>query len=100
MVKLVALFRRPVDESTFEEHYEHVHLPLIRKMPGLKKLEAGKITGAPMSTPQFYRIAEMYFDNQQMLNVSMMSPDGMAAAKDLMSFAKDIVQLFYAEVGE
>jgi len=100
MVKLVALFKRPTDTSSFEEHYDNIHIPLVKKMPGMMHLESSKITGAPMTIPQFYRIAEMYFENQRALNVAMVSPEGIAAAKDLMSFAKDVVQMFFAEVKE
>lgn len=100
MVKLVALFKKPADTSEFENHYRNVHLGLVRKIPGLKKLELSKITGAPMSTPQFYRLAEMYFEDQAALNRAVMSPEGMAAARDLLGFARDVVQLLYAEVNE
>jgi uncharacterized protein (TIGR02118 family) len=100
MVKLVAMFKKPADTESFDEHYESVHLPLVRKMPGMKRMEVSRVTGAPMSAPQFYRMAEMYFDNQAALNKAVMSPEGMAAAKDLMGFAKDVVQMFYAEVKE
>lgn len=100
MVKLVAMFKKPADTDSFEEHYRNVHLGLIRKMPGMKKLDISKITGAPMSTPQFYRMAEMYFDDQTTLNKAIMSPEGIAAARDLLGFARDVVQLFYAEVSE
>ncbi|HUI29572.1 MAG TPA: EthD family reductase [Candidatus Acidoferrales bacterium] len=98
MVKLVALFKKPPNANSFEEHYQNVHIPLIKVMPGIKKIELSKITGAPMSQSQFYRMAEMYFENQQALNASMMSSEGITAAKDLMSFAKDVVQMFFAEV--
>jgi uncharacterized protein (TIGR02118 family) len=98
MVKLVALFKKPADTNSFEEHYINTHIPLIEKMPGMKRLETAKVTGAPMTVPQFYRMAEMYFENQQALNAAMMSPEGVAAAKDLMSFAKDVVQMFFADV--
>lgn len=100
MVKLVAMFRKPADTETFEEHYETVHIPLVRKMPGMKRIELSKVTGAPMATPQYYRMAEMFFENQQDLNKAIMSPEGIAAAKDLMGFAKDVVQMFFAEVKE
>jgi uncharacterized protein (TIGR02118 family) len=100
MVKLVALFKKPVDTASFDEHYESIHIPLVRKMPGMKKIEISRVTGAPMSTPQFYRMAEMYFDDQAALNKAIMSPEGMAAAKDLLGFAKDLVQMFFAEVKE
>lgn len=98
MVKLVAIFSRPPDPDSFEDHYGQVHLPLIEKLPGLKRLETSKVTGAPMTTTQFYRMAEMYFDDNQAMNASLMSPEGIAAAKDLMSFAKNIVQMFFAEI--
>jgi uncharacterized protein (TIGR02118 family) len=100
MVKLVALFKKPSDTNSFEEHYWNVHVPLVRKMPGIKRLETGRVTGAPMSSPQFFRIAEMYFEDQQALNAAMMSPDGIAAAKDLMSFARDTVEMFFSELEE
>ena len=100
MVKLVAMFKKPADTSSFDDHYEKIHIPLVRKMPGLRRLETSKVTGAPMSVPAFYRMAEMYFDDQQSLQESIMSPDGMAAAKDLLSFAKEVVQMFFADVTE
>lgn len=100
MVKLVALFKKPSDLTSFEEHYEKTHLPLISKMPGMKRIEISRVTGAPMSQPQFYRMAEMYFENQNALNTAVISPEGMAAAKDLLGFAKDVVQMFFVEVKE
>jgi uncharacterized protein (TIGR02118 family) len=100
VVKLVALFKKPTDLTAFEEHYEKVHLPLISKMPGMKRIEISKVSGAPMSQPQFYRMAEMYFDNQTALNSAIISQEGMAAAKDLVGFARDTVHLFFAEVKE
>ncbi len=100
MVKLVALFKKPADTAAFDDHYENVHLALVSKMPGMKRLEVSRVTGAPMSAPQYYRMAEMYFSDQQALNSAIMSPEGMAAAKDLLGFAKDVVEMFYAEVKE
>lgn len=86
------------DLESFEDHYEKVHLPLIQKLPGLIRLEASKVTGAPMTDTQFYRMAEMYFENKQAMNASLMSPEGIAAAKDLITFAKNFVQMFFAEI--
>lgn len=100
MVKLVAVFKKPVDIESFEQHYESVHIPLIRKMPGMQRIELSRVTGTPMTVPAFYRMAEMYFEDQASMNKAIMSPDGMAAAKDLMGFAKEIVQMFFAEVSE
>jgi uncharacterized protein (TIGR02118 family) len=100
MVKLIALYQTPENPAEFDEHYKNIHTPLVQKMPGLRKLEVAKITGAPIGEPKHYLIAEMYFDSQDALNASMASPEGKAAARDLMGFAGNIVTMFFAEVQE
>jgi len=98
MIKLIALYKMPDDKAAFDKHYDEVHTPLVKKMPGLKKLEVARITGAPIGEPKHHLIAEMYFDNQDALNAALASPEGKATARDLMSFAAAIVTLFFAEV--
>ena len=98
MVKLIALYRHPPDTEAFDQHYHDLHAPLVKKIPGLRKLEVSKITRAPIGERKYYLVAEMYFDNQDALDFAMASPEGRASAKDLMSFAADIVTLFYAEI--
>ncbi len=98
MVKLIALYKSPDNKEEFDKHYREVHTPLVKKMPGLRKLEVAKITGAPIGEPKHYLIAEMYFDSMDALNASMASPEGKASARDLMGFAGNIVSMFYAEV--
>ncbi len=98
MVKLIALYEKPKDVGSFDHHYFNVHLPLIKKAPGIKKVEVTKINGAPLGNAKFHLMAEMYYDSLDAMNVSNASPEGRAAAKDLMSFAADVVTLFYGEV--
>lgn len=98
MVKLIALYKTPDNKEEFDKHYTEVHTLLVKKMPGLHKLEVAKITGAPIGEPKHYLIAEMYFDSMDALNASMASPEGKASARDLMGFAGNLVTMFYAEV--
>ncbi|CEH30487.1 ethyl tert-butyl ether degradation protein EthD [Aneurinibacillus migulanus] len=98
MVKLVAIYRKPENTDTFDEHYFNVHTPLAEKMPGLRKLEVNKVYGAPMGESNLHLLAEMYFDNKEDLNAAMTSPEGKAAARDLMGFAGKIVSMHFAEV--
>ncbi|OGU32636.1 MAG: ethyl tert-butyl ether degradation protein EthD [Ignavibacteria bacterium GWA2_55_11] len=100
MVKLVALYRMPEDTKAFDDHYESIHTPLVKKWPGLKRLEVARITGAPIGEPKHYLIAEMYFEDQDALQRALSSPEGKAAARDVMDFAGSLVQMFYAEVKE
>lgn len=100
MVKLVALYKTPADAAAFDSHYWNVHTPLVKKIPGLRKLEVANVTGAPMGETQYYLVAEMYFDDQDSMQRSFASPEGKATARDLASFAGTIVTMFNAEVKE
>jgi uncharacterized protein (TIGR02118 family) len=98
MVKLIALYKTPEDKEGFDRHYDEIHTPLVKKMPGLRKLEIARITGAPIGEPKHYLIAEMYFDDKDALDASLASAEGKATGRDLMSFAATLVTMFYAEV--
>jgi len=98
VVKLVALYRQPQDREAFDRHYREVHLPLARRMPGLRRVEVARITGAPGGSSPYYLMAEMYFDDAASLEAALRSPEGRAAGKDLMGFAGEIVSLHIAEV--
>ncbi|MFO7172719.1 MAG: EthD family reductase [Bacillota bacterium] len=98
MVKLVALYRRPADPEAFDRHYREVHAPLAARMPGLRRMEVARVTGSPMGESPYYLMAEMYFDSLADLEAALSSPEGRAAGKDLMGFARDLVSLHIAEV--
>ncbi|MCG0239890.1 MAG: EthD family reductase [Firmicutes bacterium] len=98
MVKLVALYRRPADPEAFDRHYREVHAPLAARMPGLRRMEVARVTGSPMGESPYYLMAEMYFDSLADLEAALSSPEGRAAGKDLMGFARDLVSLHIARV--
>lgn len=100
MVKLIALYKKPEDIKAFEEHYFGIHTPLVKKWPGLRKLEVAGITGAPIGEPKQYLMAEMYFDNAEAMQRALASPEGKAAARDVMEFAGSLVTMLFAEVKE
>jgi uncharacterized protein (TIGR02118 family) len=100
MVKLIALYKKPADVKAFEEHYFNTHIPLTNQIPGLKRVEISRVNGSPMGESEYYLMAEMYFDNMDALKAGMSSPEGKASGKDLMSFAKDVVCMMFAEVEE
>jgi uncharacterized protein (TIGR02118 family) len=97
MAKLVALYKKPANPQEFDDRYFNGHVPLVNQIPGLKRCEVAKILGTPMGESEYYLIAELYFDSIDALKAGMSSPEGKAAAKDIMSFAKDIVYMMFAE---
>lgn len=101
MYKLIALYRQPQDCEAFDSHYESVHTPLVKQIPGLERLEVTRISGTPMGKPaSFYLLAEMYFSDEAAFQKAMASRENRATGKDLMSFAGDIVDVMVGEVTE
>lgn len=95
-VKLLALYRKPEDQAAFLDHYETVHAPLARAVPGLDKLVVNKVTGSPMGETDLFLIAEMHFPDQPTFDAAMASSENKAAGKDLMNFAKGLVTIVIA----
>ena len=97
MVKLIALYRKPSDPVAFDDAYLKTHIPLLNKIPKLRRVQLSRVTGAPRGEPEYYLIAELYFDNKATMDKAMASPENSEAGKNLMSFAKGLVTFAYAE---
>ena len=100
MVKLVALYKKPADVQAFEDHYSSVHLPLMEQIPGIVKTELARFFAGPTGEPPYYMMFEAYFADRASLDAALKSPENRAAGKDLLSFAKDIVMVTFADTYE
>ncbi len=100
VAKLIALYKQPAEPQAFDKTYFEQHIPLVKQIPGLQLVEVSKITGAPDAPPQFYLMAELYFDNMDAVKAGLESPEGKAAHEHAISFAGDLVTLLFAEVPE
>lgn len=100
MIKLIALYSHPTDVEAFEYHYAHVHVPLVEKIPGLRKTEWTRLLAGPEGAPPYYMMFEMYFDNMAAYEAAMQSPENKAAGEDLQSFAAGLVTLMLADAYE
>jgi uncharacterized protein (TIGR02118 family) len=99
MVKLIALYRKPADPDAFLKHYREVHTPLMRKVPGMSGMELKRVTANPFGgEPAYFLVAEMTWPDQAAFKTAMKSPENAAAGKDLVGFAKGLVDLLVAEV--
>jgi uncharacterized protein (TIGR02118 family) len=98
VVKLIALYKKPSDVEVFEKQYFETHIPLVAKIPGLIRTEVSKLAPMPGQETEYYMMAEMYFESMDKLNEGMGSPEGKAAAKNLMGFAKEYVTFLDGEV--
>ncbi|MGE0375383.1 MAG: EthD family reductase, partial [Planctomycetaceae bacterium] len=65
MTRLLVLYGHPEDPAAFDKYYHEVHVPIARKMKGLKKWTIGKVQGTPDGSPSpYYYIADLYMDSR------------------------------------
>jgi uncharacterized protein (TIGR02118 family) len=101
MAKVVVLYKNPKNAEAFDKHYSSVHIPLVKKIPGLKKYDIS--TGAvesPAGPSGIHLLITLYFDSADALKAGMASAEGQAAAGDLANFADGGAELYFFETKE
>jgi uncharacterized protein (TIGR02118 family) len=55
MVQRLVLYEHPKDTAAFDKHYHEVHIPLAKRMQGLRKWTIGTGLGTPdgISSPSY-----------------------------------------------
>ncbi|MES2312274.1 MAG: EthD family reductase [Pseudomonadota bacterium] len=97
MARMVVIYRTPKNVEAFDRHYFDIHVPLAKKIPGLRKYE---VSDGPIATPvgpsDVYRIGTLYFDDLAAIEKAFASVEGQAAGADRRLFAPDDsgVQMF------
>ena len=99
MFQLTILYGRPDDTAAFDRYYREIHVPLARKMPGLRGYIANKPGSLdPQGQSPTYFIAELYFDDLAALQTALQSPEGQAAAADVANFATGGSTTLFGEI--
>jgi uncharacterized protein (TIGR02118 family) len=88
MIKLTVIYGHPESPEEFEKYYKETHLPIAAKMPGVHHMEVTRfVPGPDGSPPAHYRMAEIYFENEDRMKTSLSSEESQATASDLPNFA-------------
>jgi len=101
MVKVIVLLPRRKDMSREEfEHHQQQHLPLVTKLPGLRRLVVNRVLPNPNGPPAAYdSVAEDWFDDFQAMNAAFASPEGQAVIADAPNFL-DMIRFQFLVVEE
>jgi uncharacterized protein (TIGR02118 family) len=84
--RFLVLWDTPEDPDLFERHYREVHVPLVKRLPGVRRYTFRR-TAVPVRGDRYYRIAEVDFDDLAALRQAFASPAGRAAASDVATLA-------------
>jgi uncharacterized protein (TIGR02118 family) len=100
MTKVIAVYRQPKDAKSFDRYYAETHTPLVKQVPGLRRLEVTRITGAAGGATDVYQVAELYFDDPGARETALASKEGKTVMDDLSNFAAGIVTVYLGEARE
>lgn len=95
MASLVALYKTPKDAAAFDKYYAETHIPIAKKIPGLRRYEISRgPVASPAGSSGVHLVATLSFDNMDAIQSGLGSPEGQATAADLEKFASGGVDLF------
>jgi uncharacterized protein (TIGR02118 family) len=98
MAKVIAMYKRPVDPAAFDRYYYATHVPIAKKIPGLRHYE---VTSGPVTTldgpSPYHLVALLSFDSLAAIQAALGTPEGQATAADLGNFATGGVDLYIAD---
>jgi uncharacterized protein (TIGR02118 family) len=89
MTKLVVMYPKPKDPAHFASYFRDKHMPLVKKMPGLRRSSFGPATGPDGQDGAFFWLFAGDFDSAQALNDALSSSEGQAAVADIPNYAPD-----------
>jgi uncharacterized protein (TIGR02118 family) len=95
MAKLLVMYKTPKDVGEFDRRYFELHVPLAKKIPGLRKYE---VSQGPVVTPfgpsGVHLVATLHFDDMAALQAGMGSAEGRAAGTDAQELTSLDILIF------
>jgi uncharacterized protein (TIGR02118 family) len=87
---MVVVYRKPEDVEAFERHYFDIHVPLAKKLRGLRKYEVsrGPIV-SPSGANTAFMVATLHFDDMVAIREAFATEIGRQCAEDRQKFAPD-----------
>jgi uncharacterized protein (TIGR02118 family) len=88
MAQLVVMYKTPHDAAAFEKHYHEKHIPIAKRIPGLRKYEISKVPWRHQPAhPVYHLVATLQFDDLAAIQNAFGSAEGQAAVADVQTFA-------------
>lgn len=101
MAQLVAMYKTPKDSAAFDAYYFEKHVPIAKKVPGLRKYQ---VSSGPVATPAgpsgYHLVAILSFDNLATIQAALASPEGQATVADVQTFATGGIDIFMFDSSE
>lgn len=103
MIKLVLLFKKREDLTTdqFLAHWKDVHVPLVLKVPDIRRYKISPFIGGPSGQTDFDGMAELWFESREIADAALATEATTATGIDGRNFIqKGTLRRFFAEEEE
>jgi uncharacterized protein (TIGR02118 family) len=88
MASILVLYKTPADAAAFDKYYIETHVPIAKKIPGLRKYEISKgAVVTPAGPSGVHLVANLVFDDLASIERARASPEGQAAGADVEKFS-------------
>lgn len=99
MVKFMIVFRNPADVTKFEDGY-NAFLSFVEDMPDITRRQVVSVLSSATGESPYYRILEIYFQDEDTLRAALTSRAGQAAGAQLYTFPQGSFETIFADVYE
>ena len=100
MSKLIVMYPKPADPAHFDKHFREVHMPLVKKMPGLTNFSFGPTSSLDGSDGAFFWMFVGKFDSLAAITHALGSPEGQAAVADIPNYSKAAPTILHLDATE
>ena len=103
MARMIAIYKTPENKDAFDKHYFEVHIPLAKKLPGLKKYDVSK---SPIisttGNSDIYLIGTLHFESLEAIKEAFASEIGKDCAADrkILVPDNDKIQIYLFDTEE
>ncbi len=87
MVRFLVLYDTPEDPEAFDKHYNEVHIPLAKQLPGLLRYTVSRSIAPVRGGKLYYLVAELDWDSMEAMQAAFASETGKQTGADVAKFA-------------
>jgi uncharacterized protein (TIGR02118 family) len=95
--QVLELYNVPADPTAFEQYYRGTHIPIGKRLPGLRSYVVNKGPLASAGGAPYYLVAVLSFDSMDAIQAAMGAPEGQAMLADVPNFATGGVTILMYE---
>ena len=100
MAKLIVLYTEPADPVHFDTHFRTVHIPLVRKLPGLRHFSFGPTSALDGDRGAFFWSFVGTFDSREAIVEAFGTPEGQDVVGDIPNYSQAAPVILYLDETE